>query len=58
MEVAKQKKNWQEDQLIFFAFLHIVLLTFLVDLYYSVSALCKWTEVFGNCLFYEMKYSK
>ena len=53
MEVAKQKTGRKTIYLFiylfiyyfFFAFLHILLLTFLAGLYYSVSALCKWTEL-------------
>ena len=33
-------------------------INFLGGLYYSVIALCKWTDPSGNCLFYEIKCSK
>ena len=58
MEVAKQKTGRKTSQFFIFFFFCILahcVITFLGGLYYSVTALCKWTELSGNCLFYEIK---
>ena len=64
------KNNWQEDQLfyhyfyfyLFIFFLHSCTLCYYLFrwpvLFCDSSALCKWTELSGNCLFYEIKCSR
>ena len=54
MEVAKLKT----DRKIFFCILAHCAINFLGDLYYSVTALCKWNELCGNRFLYEIKCSR
>ena len=52
MEVAKQKLAGRH-----FCILAHCAINFFGGLYYSVIALCKWTELSASCLFNEIKYS-